>query len=76
MEPSSWDVERREDGAILVRVHSCSPQGRRLPDAVFTFRPCDPQFTDWKQKLNDRAAEVLPLGVASSGFGHHSLKDL
>ena len=31
------DVERYSDGTVLVRVHSCDRNGRKLPDAVFTF---------------------------------------
>jgi hypothetical protein len=49
----SWDVERRDDGAVLVRVHSANRQGRRLPDAVFAFRPGDPQYDHWVQQLLD-----------------------
>ena len=26
-------------------------QGRQLPDAVFTFRPVDPQYEYWQQQL-------------------------
>jgi len=50
-ELESWDVERREDGAVLVRVHSCDRQGHRLPDAVFSFRLGDPQYDYWEQQL-------------------------
>lgn len=56
MELDSWDLERRSDGAVLVRVPSCDPQGRQLPDAVFAFRPGDPQYTYWEQKFNQRRA--------------------
>lgn len=41
------DVQRRADGTVLVRVHSCDRNGRKLPDAVFTFRSGDPQYTYW-----------------------------
>jgi hypothetical protein len=47
----SWEVQRRNDGAVLVRVHSCDRQGRQLPDAVFTFRLGDPQYDYWAQQL-------------------------
>jgi hypothetical protein len=50
----SWDIERRSDGAILVRVHSCNRQGHQLPDAVFAFRIGDPQYDYWARKLRDR----------------------
>ena len=46
-------LERRDDGAVLVRVHSSNRQGRRLPDAVFAFRPGDPQYDRWEQQLLD-----------------------
>jgi hypothetical protein len=54
MEPESWDVERRNDGAVLVRVHSTERGGRRLPDAVFTFRSGDPQYDYWVRKFRER----------------------
>jgi hypothetical protein len=54
----SWDVERRDDGAVVVRVHSFNRQGRPLPDAVFAFRPGDPQYDRWQQQL----LECVPAG--------------
>ena len=54
MEPESWDVDRRQDGAVLVRVHSTDRKGRRLPDAVFTFRLGDPQYNYWEEKYITR----------------------
>ena len=50
LEPGSWDVERRSDGVVLVRVRSCDRQGCQLPDAVFTFRLGDPQYDYWVQQ--------------------------
>jgi hypothetical protein len=50
----SWDVERRSDGAVLVRVHSHPYQGQILPDAVFAFRSGDPQYTYWEDQLRRR----------------------
>jgi hypothetical protein len=50
LQPNVCDVERRSDGSILVRVHSSDRSGRRLPDAVFTFRSGDPQFGHWEQQ--------------------------
>ena len=47
----SWDVQRRHDGTVLVRVHSYDRQGRELPDAVFTFRLGDPQYDYWERQL-------------------------
>ena len=56
MEPESWDVEEREDGAVLVRVHSYDNAGKRLPDAVFAFCTGDPQHKFWEKKLQERKA--------------------
>ncbi|MGW8256780.1 MAG: hypothetical protein ACWGMZ_04775 [Thermoguttaceae bacterium] len=53
-EPNCWDVEQREDGAVLVRVHSTDKCGRSLPDAVFAFRLGDPQYKYWEEKLQKR----------------------
>lgn len=50
----SWDVERRNDGAVLVRVHSRSDNGGKLPDAVFAFRAGDPQYSYWEEQLRHR----------------------
>ncbi|HEY4760022.1 MAG TPA: hypothetical protein VIH42_05520 [Thermoguttaceae bacterium] len=57
LEPDCWDVEPRRDGAVLVRVHSTDRNGRRLPDAVFTFQLGDPQYSFWQEKLLNRNAE-------------------
>ncbi len=54
MELQSWDVERRADGAVLVRVHSTDKTGDPLPDAVFTFRRGDPQFERWDRQYQLR----------------------
>jgi len=54
----SWDVERRQDGAVLVRVRSRVVDGRALPDAVFAFRSGDPQFSYWEAQLRHR--ELAP----------------
>jgi hypothetical protein len=59
----AWDVERRHDGAVLVRVHSRVVNGRALPDAVFAFRAGDPQFVFWEQQLRHR--ELPPPGSMS-----------
>jgi hypothetical protein len=45
----AWDIERRDDQTLLVRVHSIDRHGRRLPDAVFTFRKGDPQYEHWER---------------------------
>ncbi|HEY2881096.1 MAG TPA: hypothetical protein VGJ15_01655 [Pirellulales bacterium] len=49
--PESWSVQRRADGAVLVRVASCRERTPPLPDAVFTFRAGDPQFDFWHRQL-------------------------
>ena len=54
MELQSWDVERRADGAVLVRVHSSDKRGDPLPDAVFTFRRGEPQYERWDQQCQLR----------------------
>ena len=50
----NWDVERRDNETVLVRVHSSSRQGRQLPDAVFSFRYGDPQYDYWASQLLKR----------------------
>lgn len=52
----SWDLQRRSDGAVLVRVHSCDRQGQQLPDAVFAFRLGDPQYDYWEKQFLQRNA--------------------
>ena len=54
LELGSWDVDRRQDGAVLVSVHSSDGQGEPLPDAVFTFRDGDPQHSFWESILVQR----------------------
>jgi hypothetical protein len=62
----SWDVEPAGNDAVLVRVHSCNRHGRRLPDAVFTFRRGEPQYDYWQRQLS--ASNVGPaIGVISPG---------
>ena len=59
----SCDIERRADGAVVVRVHSREVNGRALPDAVFSFRAGDPQYNYWDGILRSR--NVLPLTPVS-----------
>jgi len=61
----SWDVERRHDGAVLVRVHSRVTNGRALPDAVFAFRTGDPQFTYWDEQLRMRELPGTSLAATT-----------
>ncbi len=53
MEDNAWQVERRSDGAVVVRVRSAERNGRHLPDAVFAFHAGDPQYAYWEQKLQE-----------------------
>jgi hypothetical protein len=45
-------IERRADGAVLVRVPSTGNHYPPLPDAVFTFRAGDPQFDYWHRQCS------------------------
>ena len=51
---ASWNLTRRNDGAVVVRVHSHPNNGHTLPDAVFAFRAGDPQYAYWDAKLRAR----------------------
>ena len=57
-ELSSWDVERRDEETVVVRVHSSNRQGRPLPDAVFAFHNGDPQYDYWASQLLDRMCDA------------------
>ena len=59
MNLDSYSVERRDDGAVIVRVASRDRGPETLPDAVFTFRLGDPQFQYWDQLLRER--QSLPI---------------
>jgi hypothetical protein len=50
----AWRVERRSDGAVVVRVPSCTTVGEAVPEAVFAFRNGDPQYSYWEQRLLDQ----------------------
>lgn len=50
-------VEKRTDGAIVVRVRSEGPEESRLPDAVFSFRNGDPQYAYWLARLASPPAD-------------------
>lgn len=54
LDADSWDVERRPDGSVIVRVHSRPLEGQPLPDAVFTFREGDPQYEFWQDRYAER----------------------
>lgn len=50
MDVENFTIERRVNGVLIVRVHSADANGQPLPDAVFTFRPNDPQYENWAKK--------------------------
>jgi hypothetical protein len=54
MNLDSYSVERRVDGAVIVRVASRDRGRETLPDAVFTFREGDPQYPYWERVLHER----------------------
>jgi len=54
MDHESWQVERRTDGAVVVRVPSLQREDGALPDAVFAFRLGDPQYSFWRRKLEEQ----------------------
>jgi hypothetical protein len=54
---NSCEIERRKDGAMIVRMHSTDRKGRSLPDAVFTFRTGDPQFSYWEQQWRQKTGD-------------------
>jgi len=53
-------IEKRDDGAVVVRVHSDGPNEKRLPDAVFAFRCGDPQYAYWLKRLTAALATEQP----------------
>jgi hypothetical protein len=55
-----WNIERRADGAVLVRVPSHVVNGCALPDAVFAFRSGDPQYAFWDSQLRSREVIAPP----------------
>ena len=54
LECDAWRVERRGDGALLVRVSSRLGLDNRLPDAVFSFRSGDPQYGYWEERFREQ----------------------
>jgi hypothetical protein len=59
------DIQRCNDGTMLVRVHSADREGRPLPDAVFTFRRGDPQYDYWVRQFH---AKKLPKESSQTPF--------
>ncbi|MDO4573968.1 MAG: hypothetical protein Q4D98_02005 [Planctomycetia bacterium] len=56
MNRSQYTIERKPNGVLLVRVHSVDLEGKPLPDAVFTFRPNDPQYESWQKRFQEQQA--------------------
>jgi hypothetical protein len=54
MQPDNCTLDRRADGAVIVRVHSQRKAEAALPDAVFSFRAGDPQYDYWERQLRLR----------------------
>ena len=48
-----YTIINRGDGVLVVRVHSQTRQGRKLPDTSFTFKPGDPQYESWLRIYNE-----------------------
>ncbi|MBQ2820293.1 MAG: hypothetical protein IJF17_01760 [Thermoguttaceae bacterium] len=51
MEVEHYSIDRKSNGVLIVRVHSWDSEGQPLPDAVFTFRPNDPQYEIWSKRF-------------------------
>ena len=45
------EVQRGAEGVLLVRVRADRPAQEPLPDAVFSFRIGDPQYSYWLERL-------------------------
>ena len=54
MDPENYTIEYKPNGVLLVHVHSCDEDGQPLPDAVFTFRPNDPQYETWLKLFKEQ----------------------
>jgi hypothetical protein len=55
----TYQVQRRDDGAVVVRVKSqASDKQPALPDAVFCFRLGDPQYDYWSRKLGANGSQA------------------
>lgn len=53
-EPLNCLIERRRDGVLIVRVRSRQLSGPPVPDAVFTFRAGDPQYSLWERRFREQ----------------------
>jgi hypothetical protein len=60
VKPSEYHVQRRPDGAVVVRVVSPRREHKPpLPDAVFCFQIGDPQYDYWASKLRSAQSEAV-----------------
>ena len=59
-----YTIINRGDGVLVVRVHSQTRQGRRLPDTSFTFKPGDPQYESWQRIYNENHPDA-PVTVSA-----------
>ncbi|MDZ4821460.1 MAG: hypothetical protein SGJ20_21060 [Planctomycetota bacterium] len=61
-----YSIERRNDGAVVVRIASQDRGANTLPSAVFAFRNGDPQYKHWEQiLLNQEQVSTGGLVAAS-----------
>ncbi|MDO4550494.1 MAG: hypothetical protein Q4C96_04515 [Planctomycetia bacterium] len=58
MESKKYSIEKQKNGTLIVRMHSQDTEGNKLPDAVFTFRPNDPQYELWLKKYNAVKSDI------------------
>jgi hypothetical protein len=56
LQDMALEIKRRNDGVLLVRVPSTGRGGNLLPDAVFSFRSGDPQYSFWAELLAQQEA--------------------
>jgi hypothetical protein len=54
MQLDHCSLERRTDGAVIVRMRSQRTAEPPLPDAVFSFRAGDPQYDYWDRQFRLR----------------------
>jgi hypothetical protein len=45
-------IERRPDGTIIVAVAASGPRADSVPDARFSFREGDPQYSYWARRFD------------------------
>ncbi len=60
MKSPAWSIEKRKNGTLIVRMHSRDTDGKPLPDAVFTFRPNDPQYELWMKRHSEGSPQTSP----------------